>query len=76
MEHDLDYRFKAAGVRALVCTPDGQVADEACALPKTATPSNFSMMANGAREGGSISTPRLKKQSDVFERTERHRLRQ
>ena len=29
MEHDLDYRFKAAGVRALVCTPDGQVADEA-----------------------------------------------
>ena len=34
MEHDLDYRFKAAGVRALVCTPDGQVADEALRAAK------------------------------------------
>ena len=29
MEHDFDYRFKAAGVKAILCTADGQVAEEA-----------------------------------------------
>ncbi|WP_322172508.1 AMP-binding protein [Acutalibacter caecimuris] len=29
MEHDFDYRFKAAGVKAILCTSDGQTADEA-----------------------------------------------
>ena len=29
MEHDFDYRYKAAGVKAVICTSDGQVADEA-----------------------------------------------
>ena len=34
MEHDLDYRFKAAGVRALVCTPDGRSQMKPCAPAK------------------------------------------
>ena len=29
MEHDFDYRFQAAGVKAILCTADGQVAEEA-----------------------------------------------
>ncbi len=29
MEHDFDYRFKAAGIKAVLCTADGQTADEA-----------------------------------------------
>ncbi|MDE6838333.1 MAG: AMP-binding protein [Acutalibacter sp.] len=29
MEHDFDYRFKAAGVKAIVCTADGETAQEA-----------------------------------------------
>ena len=29
MEHDFTYRFQAAGVKAILCTADGQVADEA-----------------------------------------------
>ncbi len=29
MEHDFDYRYKAAGVKAILCTADGQVAEEA-----------------------------------------------
>lgn len=41
MEHDLDYRFKAAGVRALVCTPDGQVADEALRAAKNCSTVDF-----------------------------------
>ena len=29
MEHDFDYRFRAAGVKAILCTSDGETADEA-----------------------------------------------
>ena len=70
MEHDLDYRFKAAGVRALVCTPDGQVADEALRAAKNCDTVEFLMMANGAREGWLDFDAEVEKQSDVFERTE------
>ena len=70
MEHDLDYRFKAAGVRALVCTPDGQVADEALRAAKNCSTVEFLMMANGAREGWLDFDAEVEKQSDVFERTE------
>lgn len=70
MEHDLDYRFKAAGVRALVCTPDGQVADEALRAAKNCGTVEFLMMANGAREGWLDFDAEVEKQSDVFERTE------
>ena len=70
MEHDLDYRFKAAGVRALVCTPDGQVADEALRAAKNCGTVEFLMMANGAREGWLDFDTEVEKQSDVFERTE------
>ena len=70
MEHDLDYRFKAAGVRALVCTPDGQVADEALRAAKNCGTVEFLMMVNGAREGWLDFDAEVEKQSDVFERTE------
>ena len=70
MEHDLDYRFKAAGVRALVCTPDGQVADEALRAAESCNTVEFLMMANGAREGWLDFDAEVEKQSDVFERTE------
>ena len=70
MEHDLEYRFKAAGVRALVCTPDGQVADEALRAAKNCGTVEFLMMANGAREGWLDFDAEVEKQSDVFERTE------
>ncbi len=29
MEHDFDYRYRAAGVKAVICTADGAVAEEA-----------------------------------------------
>ena len=29
MEHDFDYRFQAAGVKAVICTADGETAREA-----------------------------------------------
>ena len=70
MEHDFDYRFKAAGVKALVCTSDGQVADEAYRAAQNCETVEFLMMANGAREGWLDFDAEIEKQSDVFERTE------
>ncbi len=68
MEHDFDYRFKAAGVKALVCTSDGQVGDEAKrAADKCGV--KLLMMANGAREGWLDFDAGIAEQSDVFERT-------
>ena len=48
MEHDFSYRFKAADVKALVCTADGDVAEHAEraeGLPA------IRLMVNGEREG-------------------------
>ena len=36
MEHDFDYRFKAAGVKAILCTADGQVPTRPKRPPRTA----------------------------------------
>ena len=69
MEHDFDYRFKAAGVKAIVCTADGQVADEAKrAADKCGV--ELLMMANGTREGWLDFDTGIAEQSDIFERTE------
>ncbi len=50
-EHDLEYRFNSAEVSAIVCTADGEVADEvdkACAVSPTV---KTKIMVNGQREG-------------------------
>ena len=48
VEHDFEYRFKAAGVKAIVCTADGDVAEEAA---KAASPDMIKIMAGGSRDG-------------------------
>ncbi|MBP3704512.1 MAG: AMP-binding protein [Clostridia bacterium] len=68
MEHDFDYRFKAAGVKALVCTADGQVGDEAMRAAKKCGV-DLLMMANGTREGWLDFDAGIAEQSDVYERT-------
>ncbi|MEG0570061.1 MAG: AMP-binding protein [Oscillospiraceae bacterium] len=66
--HDIDYRFNAAGVKAIVCTPDGEVSyavDEAMATSPTV---ELKIMVNGAREGWLDFDKEIDKQSDVFAR--------
>ena len=46
MEHDFDYRFKAAGVKAILCTADGQVADEAEKAAKNCPTVEVKIMEN------------------------------
>ncbi|MBO4886682.1 MAG: AMP-binding protein [Firmicutes bacterium] len=49
--HDFEYRFQAAGVSAIVCTPDGGTAQEVEMAQNTADKPLLKIMVNGAREG-------------------------
>jgi len=68
VQHDFTYRFKAADVKAIVCTGDGDVAHqvdlaiEECGMPIT------KMMANGTKDGWFSFDDGIKGCSDVFER--------
>ena len=48
--HDFEYRFRAAGISAVVCTPDGYTADEIDIAAKD-FPHIQKMIVNGSREG-------------------------
>ena len=50
-EHDFDYRFNAAGVSAIVCTADGDVAAHADAAAQHCPSVKLKIMVGGAREG-------------------------
>ena len=70
MEHDFTYRFDAAGVKALVCTADGIVAEEAMKGAKKAKEMPLMIMAGGAREGWLDFDKEMMEQSDDYPRTE------
>ncbi len=69
-EHDLEYRFEAAGINAIVCTSEGEVSDfvdsaaEKCGGPK------IKMMVGGEKEGWRNFDEEYKRFSSHFERTE------
>ena len=50
-EHDLDYRFKAAGVSAIVATADGEVAEHIDLAEKNYDGLNVKILVGGSREG-------------------------
>ena len=51
VEHDFDYRYKAASVRAIVCTADGETAMHAENAAKNVEQEIIKIVANGRREG-------------------------
>ena len=51
LAHDLVYRFKSAGVRAIVCSSDGNIAENADEAIKEAPNVEFRIMVNGSRNG-------------------------
>ena len=52
LQHDFSYRFKAADVKALVCTADGDVAHQAeLAMEELGATGIIKMLVNGDREG-------------------------
>ena len=71
MEHDFDYRFKAAGVKAIVCTADGETAAGAeLAADKLPDLNIIKIIAHGKREGWHNFDEEYKKFPYTFERTD------
>ena len=65
---DLVYRFNAAGVKAVVCTPDGEVADHVDAsIPESPTV-KIKIMVNGARGDWVDFDQEIQAQPDEMER--------
>ena len=67
--HDLEYRFKAAGVSAIICTGDGYSAEEVEKAMEN-YPQLKRIMVNGVREGWRNFDEEYKLFSSHFERKE------
>jgi len=68
VEHDFDYRFKAAGVSAIVCTSDGDVSNQADLSAKNYEGLKTKILVGGSKEGWHDFDSELMSFSDVFER--------
>ncbi len=71
MQHDFEYRFKAAGVNAILCTSDGDVAHQAemAAAACGGVPA-IKVIVGQPREGWLDFNAGISKMSDVYERRE------
>lgn len=68
VEHDFVYRFNAAGVKAIVCTGDGDTAHQAELAAAQCPELEIMVMAHGTREGWRNFDEEMEKCSDVYER--------
>lgn len=68
VEHDFDYRYKAAGVAAVVCTADGQTAEHAENAAKNVPQKIIRIIANGTRPGWHSFDSEFLSFPDTFER--------
>lgn len=70
VEHDFDYRFKAAEVKAIVCTSDGDTAHQAELGEKNCDFEVLKIMVGDKREGWLDFNSSIEKSSDEFVRPE------
>ncbi|MBR2926541.1 MAG: AMP-binding protein [Clostridia bacterium] len=68
VEHDFDYRYRAAGVKAIVCTADGDVAGEAEKAAK-GFPGLLKILVGGKREGWNDFNVEMERFSTHYDRT-------
>lgn len=68
VEHDFSYRYKAAGVKAIVCTADGDVSEHAEAATKE-FPDMVKILVGGKKNGWHDFDAEMALCSDVYERT-------
>ncbi len=68
VEHDFDYRFKAATVSAIVCTADGETASEAEKAAKKYDGKITKIIVNGAKDGWHDFNAEYGAFSDRFDR--------
>ncbi len=69
VEHDFEYRYKAAGVRAIVCTNDGDVSAEA-EKAAAAFPDMLKILVGGKKEGWSDFNEEMERFSSSYKRKE------
>ena len=69
-EHDFEYRFKSAGVKAIVCTGDGDSAHQIDIACQKCPDLTLKIMVNGTREGWRNFDEEYKMYSTHFDRTE------
>ena len=50
-EHDFEYRFNSAGVKAIICTADGETANQVDLAAKKSKELEIKIVVNGEREG-------------------------
>ena len=70
LAHDFEYRFKAAGVSAIVCTADGAVAEHVDAAEANTSPLATKILVGGKREGWKDFDEEVSMFSTHFDRTE------
>lgn len=68
VQHDFTYRFKAADVKAIVCTADGDVSHQVDLAVEESGMKIIKMIVKGEREGWFNFDDGIKGCSDVFER--------
>ena len=67
-EHDYEYRYEAAGVSAILCTADDDIADRAEAGSKNATTLREKIIVGGSKDGWRNFDEEYKSFPDVYER--------
>lgn len=72
VEHDFEYRFKAAGVSAIVCTADGDAAHQVDLGAADCPDLKTKILVGGKRDGWNDFNEELPRYSDVFERPENY----
>ncbi len=70
LEHDFSYRFNAAGISAILCTADGNTADEAEKAAADAPTLTTKIIVNGEKEGWRSFDAEYELFSEKFERKE------
>lgn len=68
VQHDFTYRFKAADVKAIVCTADGDVAHQVDLAIEECGMNIKRIIANGERDGWDSFDKEMYSFSDVYER--------
>ena len=69
-EHDFEYRFKSAGVSAIVCTADGDVANQVDLAAKGCPELKHKMIVNGEKDGWRTFDEEYTLYSTHFNRTD------
>ncbi len=69
-EHDFEYRFQSAGIKAIICTGDGDTANQVDLAAKTSPSLEIKIMVNGEKEGWRNYDEESARFSSHFDRTE------